>query len=178
LLALGGGNRRTANVVAHGFTNLFILDKKDLNDILTHYPESQKVLRRKAKKMLKNTSKPKDDNKTQKGFQHIIPPRPETPKLLKAAIAATEKMGFKGFSRLRRQLKVKKTVAPTSTSPVPPGSPVHHRSPVPPTKPEDDSTDIVSESADNTVFIRVSPAPGGDEQILSVEITAPEDEKK
>ncbi|CAH2323773.1 cyclic nucleotide-gated cation channel beta-1 [Pelobates cultripes] len=178
LLALGGGNRRTANVVAHGFTNLFILDKKDLNDILTHYPESQKVLRRKAKKMLKNTSKPKDDNKTQKGFQHIIPPRPETPKLLKAAIAATEKMGFKGFSRLRRQLKVKKTVAPTSTSPVPPGSPVHHRSPVPPTKPEDDPTDIVSESADNTVFIRVSPAPGGDEQILSVEITAPEDEKK
>ncbi|XP_063293466.1 cyclic nucleotide-gated cation channel beta-1 isoform X2 [Pelobates fuscus] len=178
LLALGGGNRRTANVVAHGFTNLFILDKKDLNDILTHYPESQKVLRRKAKKMLKNTSKPKDDNKTQKGFQHIIPPRPETPKLLKAAIAATEKMGFRGFSRLRRQLKVKKTVAPTSTSPVPPGSPVHHRSPVPPAKPEDDPTDIVSESADNTVFIRVSPAPGGDEQILSVEITAPEDEKK
>ncbi|CAI9616572.1 unnamed protein product [Staurois parvus] len=59
LLAVGGGNRRTANVVAHGFTNLFILDKKDLNDILTHYPESQKVLRRKAKKMLKNSSKPK-----------------------------------------------------------------------------------------------------------------------
>ncbi|CAJ0960027.1 unnamed protein product [Ranitomeya imitator] len=49
LLAIGGGNRRTANVVAHGFTNLFILDKKDLNDILTHYPESQKLLRRKAK---------------------------------------------------------------------------------------------------------------------------------
>ncbi|XP_018431508.1 PREDICTED: cyclic nucleotide-gated cation channel beta-1-like [Nanorana parkeri] len=49
LLAVGGGNRRTANVVAHGFTNLFILDKKDLSDILTHYPESQKVLRRKAK---------------------------------------------------------------------------------------------------------------------------------
>lgn len=49
LLAVGGGNRRTANVVAHGFANLFILDKKDLADILVHYPESQKLLRKKAK---------------------------------------------------------------------------------------------------------------------------------
>uniref|UniRef100_A0A8C7ME28 Cyclic nucleotide gated channel subunit beta 1b n=1 Tax=Oncorhynchus kisutch TaxID=8019 RepID=A0A8C7ME28_ONCKI len=49
LLAVGGGNRRTANVVAHGFANLFILDKKDLNEILVHYPESQKLLRKKAR---------------------------------------------------------------------------------------------------------------------------------
>jgi len=49
LLAGGGGNRRTANVKAHGFANLFILDKKDLADILVHYPESQKLLRKKAK---------------------------------------------------------------------------------------------------------------------------------
>ncbi|KAM4720898.1 uncharacterized protein WCC33_007325 isoform 3-T3 [Rhinophrynus dorsalis] len=179
LLAVGGGNRRTANVVAHGFTNLFILDKKDLNEILLHYPESQKVLRRKAKKMLKNSSKPKDEGPQQKGFQHIIPPRPETPKLLKAAVAATEKMGFKGFSKLRRRLKVKKTVEPSRTSPVPPGSPVHRRSPVPSIKSEDDdATEIVAESSDNTVFIRVSPSPRGDEQILSVEVTAPEDETK
>lgn len=44
-----GGNRRTANVAANGFANLFVLDKKDLNDILVHYPESQKVLARKGK---------------------------------------------------------------------------------------------------------------------------------
>lgn len=44
-----GGNRRTANVAAHGFANLFVLDKKDLNDILIHYPESQKVLARKGR---------------------------------------------------------------------------------------------------------------------------------
>lgn len=49
LLAVGGGNRRTANVIAHGFANLFILDKKDLNEILVHYPESQRLLRKKAK---------------------------------------------------------------------------------------------------------------------------------
>ena len=36
-------------MVAHGFTNLFILDKKDLNEILVHYPESQKLLRKKAR---------------------------------------------------------------------------------------------------------------------------------
>uniref|UniRef100_A0A672ZUV6 Cyclic nucleotide gated channel subunit beta 1a n=1 Tax=Sphaeramia orbicularis TaxID=375764 RepID=A0A672ZUV6_9TELE len=47
LLAGGGGNRRTANVKAHGFANLFILDKKDLAEILVHYPESQKLLRKK-----------------------------------------------------------------------------------------------------------------------------------
>lgn len=52
LLAAGGGNRRTANVIAHGFANLFILDKKDLNEILVHYPESQKLLRKKAKCVL------------------------------------------------------------------------------------------------------------------------------
>ena len=49
LLAGGGGNRRTANVKAHGFVNVFILDKKDLAEILVHYPESQKLLRKKAK---------------------------------------------------------------------------------------------------------------------------------
>ncbi|XP_056381336.1 cyclic nucleotide-gated cation channel beta-1 isoform X2 [Hyla sarda] len=179
LLAVGGGNRRTANVVAHGFTNLFILDKKDLSDILTHYPESQKVLRRKAKKMLKNSNKQKEEGPQQKGFQHIIPPRPETPKLLKAALAATERMGFKGLSKIRRQLKVKKSVEPTRSSPFPPGSPVHRRSPVPATKPEEDEpTEIVAESTDNTVFIRVSPSSRGDEQILSVEVTAPEEDNK
>ncbi|PNJ62921.1 CNGB1 isoform 3, partial [Pongo abelii] len=55
LLAVGGGNRRTANVVAHGFTNLFILDKKDLNEILVHYPESQKLLRKKARPRARKT---------------------------------------------------------------------------------------------------------------------------
>lgn len=47
--AKDGGNRRTANVKAHGFANLFVLEKKDLFDILIHYPESQKVLARKGR---------------------------------------------------------------------------------------------------------------------------------
>ncbi|KAF3832085.1 hypothetical protein F7725_025750 [Dissostichus mawsoni] len=58
LLAGGGGNRRTADVRAQGFANLFILDKKDLAEILVHYPESQKLLRKKAKTMLSKDKKP------------------------------------------------------------------------------------------------------------------------
>lgn len=56
LLAVGGGNRRTANVIAHGFANLFILDKKDLNEILVHYPESKKLLRKKARWNISGTT--------------------------------------------------------------------------------------------------------------------------
>lgn len=56
---------------------------------------------------------------------------------------------------------------------------MHRRSPVPPIKSEEDETEeIVAESTDNTVFIRVSPSPRGDEQILSVEVTAPEEDNK
>ncbi|NXN76408.1 CNGB1 protein, partial [Himantopus himantopus] len=105
LLAAGGGNRRTANVVAHGFANLFILDKKDLNEILVHYPESQKLLRKKAKKMLKNNNKPKDE-KGAPGDPLIIPPKADTPKLFQAALAATGRMGGKGpLAQLRWRLK-------------------------------------------------------------------------
>nr|XP_037864338.1 cyclic nucleotide-gated cation channel beta-1 [Chlorocebus sabaeus] len=105
LLAVGGGNRRTANVVAHGFTNLFILDKKDLNEILVHYPESQKLLRKKARRMLRNNNKPKEEKSVL-----ILPPRAGTPKLFSAALAVTGKMGDKGakggkLAHLRARLK-------------------------------------------------------------------------
>ncbi|XP_076427744.1 cyclic nucleotide-gated channel beta-1 [Peromyscus maniculatus bairdii] len=105
LLAVGGGNRRTANVVAHGFTNLFILDKKDLNEILVHYPESQKLLRKKARRMLRNNNKPKEEKSVL-----ILPPRAGTPKLFNAALAAAGKMGARGakggkLAHLRARLK-------------------------------------------------------------------------
>ncbi|XP_070356527.1 cyclic nucleotide-gated channel beta-1 [Equus asinus] len=105
LLAVGGGNRRTANVVAHGFTNLFILDKKDLNEILVHYPESQKLLRKKARRMLRNNNKPKEQKSVL-----ILPPRAGTPKLFTAALAAAGKLGAKGakggkLAHLRARLK-------------------------------------------------------------------------
>ncbi|XP_041670657.1 cyclic nucleotide-gated cation channel beta-3-like [Cheilinus undulatus] len=80
-----GGNRRTANVKAYGFANLFVLEKKDLFDILVHYPESQKVLARKGRKLMKSkgpaAAKAEEDKK--KGLA-LFGPKPATPKLLRA----------------------------------------------------------------------------------------------
>uniref|UniRef100_A0A3Q3BFS8 Cyclic nucleotide gated channel subunit beta 1b n=1 Tax=Kryptolebias marmoratus TaxID=37003 RepID=A0A3Q3BFS8_KRYMA len=96
LLAVGGVNRRTANVIAHGFANLFILDKKDLNEILVHYPESKKLLRKKAR--LNMDDKPEAKEEVKESPQAPAAPlRPETPKLLRAALEASEKStGLKG----------------------------------------------------------------------------------
>ncbi|KAJ4937449.1 hypothetical protein JOQ06_002084 [Pogonophryne albipinna] len=98
LLAVGGGNRRTANVIAHGFANLFILDKKDLNEILVHYPESKKLLRKKARKMLTKGKKPEPKEEPKGPPQApAAPVRPETPKLLRAALEMAERStGLKG----------------------------------------------------------------------------------
>uniref|UniRef100_A0A8C4IGL8 Cyclic nucleotide-binding domain-containing protein n=1 Tax=Dicentrarchus labrax TaxID=13489 RepID=A0A8C4IGL8_DICLA len=83
--AKDGGNRRTANVKAHGFANLFVLEKKDLFDILVHYPESQKVLARKGRKLTKAKGPPgaKTQEEKPKGMT-LFGPKPPTPKLLKA----------------------------------------------------------------------------------------------
>ncbi|XP_056868200.1 cyclic nucleotide-gated cation channel beta-3-like isoform X2 [Takifugu flavidus] len=84
--AKDGGNRRTANVKAHGFANLFVLEKKDLFDILIHYPESQKVLARKGRKLTKAKAAPaktdaKKEEKPKGAF--LFETKPPTPKLLK-----------------------------------------------------------------------------------------------
>ncbi|XP_028825954.1 cyclic nucleotide-gated cation channel beta-3-like isoform X2 [Denticeps clupeoides] len=80
-----GGNRRTANVAAHGFANLFVLEKRDLFDILVHYPESQKVLARKGKKLMKakGPAAAKVEEEKKKGLT-MFGPKPPTPKMLRA----------------------------------------------------------------------------------------------
>ncbi|KAM9332602.1 cyclic nucleotide-gated channel beta-3-like [Pholidichthys leucotaenia] len=82
--AKDGGNRRTANVKAHGFANLFVLEKKDLFDILVHYPESQKVLARKGRKLVKAKGPvgAKTNEEKPKGLI-LFGPRPPTPKLFR-----------------------------------------------------------------------------------------------
>ncbi|XP_077166385.1 cyclic nucleotide-gated channel beta-1 isoform X2 [Paroedura picta] len=170
LLALGGGNRRTANVVAHGFTNLFILEKKDLNEILVHYPESQKLLRKKARRMLKNNSKPKEEKGISKDVL-IIPPRAGTPKLFQAALVAAGRMGGKGrLAHIRWKLKELKALQAASSSPVVPKSPASHASPAGSRKSEDlKSEKTTAKSPVPSVVIHVTPAPKDDEQVISVE---------
>ncbi|KAM8966851.1 cyclic nucleotide-gated channel beta-3 [Pelodytes ibericus] len=104
LLSVGGGNRRTANVVAHGFANLFILDKKNLGEILVHYPDSKKLLMKKAKKLIKEKGKPTKPTVIRKGFAHLIPPKHDTPRLFQTIMAAAaSKPGFNMLRKVRMQ---------------------------------------------------------------------------
>ncbi|XP_034428969.1 cyclic nucleotide-gated cation channel beta-3 [Hippoglossus hippoglossus] len=93
--AKDGGNRRTANVKAHGFANLFVLEKKDLFDILVHYPESQKVLARKGRQLLKakGPAAAKTDEEKKKGLT-LFGTKPQTPKLMRVFADMCKKGGF------------------------------------------------------------------------------------
>ncbi|NWQ87521.1 CNGB3 protein, partial [Burhinus bistriatus] len=105
LLAAGGGNRRTANVVAHGFANLFILDKKTLNEILVHYPDSEKLLMKKAKVLLKEKGKPAPGPPVQptRGLASLFGQKQETPKLFKAMFGGRGKEGLARLLQLKRE---------------------------------------------------------------------------
>uniref|UniRef100_A0A8C3REI7 Cyclic nucleotide gated channel subunit beta 3 n=1 Tax=Cyanoderma ruficeps TaxID=181631 RepID=A0A8C3REI7_9PASS len=105
LLAAGGGNRRTANVVAHGFANLFILDKKTLNEILVHYPDSEKLLMKKAKVLLKQKGKPPPGPPVQqpRGLASLFGQKQETPKLFKAMLGGKGRDGLVKLLQLKKQ---------------------------------------------------------------------------
>jgi len=49
LLAMAGGNRRTADVRSKGYSQLFLLSKTDFEEAMREYPDVQKILRKKAK---------------------------------------------------------------------------------------------------------------------------------
>ncbi|XP_019748760.1 cyclic nucleotide-gated cation channel beta-1 [Hippocampus comes] len=130
LLAGGGGNRRTANVKAHGFANLFILDKKDLAEILVHYPESQKLLRKKAKTMLtKDDEKPREKG-SGKDPPQLIPVPPDTPRMFKAAMRVTARAGLAGTLA-----KLEKSCGPPRRTPPPSPLPAGHSSVIATTSP-------------------------------------------
>ncbi|XP_038665033.1 cyclic nucleotide-gated cation channel beta-3-like isoform X3 [Scyliorhinus canicula] len=103
LLAGDGGNRRTANVIASGFTDLFILNKKTLNEILVNYPDFQKILKKKAEKLFPKEKDKKDEVKINpsKGSILLIPHRPATPKLFHILLAAIKNRGSSLLKRFR-----------------------------------------------------------------------------
>lgn len=67
------------------------------------------------------------------------------------------------------------TAASTIAPSVPPPSPIHRRSPIQRTVTQDDD-DLVAQTTDSTVIIRVTPHQHG-EEILSVEMAEEEDGK-
>ncbi|XP_019400327.1 PREDICTED: cyclic nucleotide-gated cation channel beta-3-like [Crocodylus porosus] len=102
LLAAGGGNRRTANVVAHGFANLFILDKKSLHEILVHYPDSKRILMKKGRVLLKEKGKTTDGpNQQARGLASLFGPKPQTPKLFRALLGNSSKGGIGMLLKLK-----------------------------------------------------------------------------
>ncbi|XP_007461801.1 PREDICTED: cyclic nucleotide-gated cation channel beta-3 [Lipotes vexillifer] len=108
LLAARGGNRRTANVVAHGFANLLTLDKRTLQEILVHYPDSEKLLMKKARVLLKNKAPGTETTRPNKGLAFLFPPKQETPKKFKALLGGSGKAGLARLLTLKREQTVLK----------------------------------------------------------------------
>ncbi|XP_056595395.1 cyclic nucleotide-gated cation channel beta-1-like isoform X2 [Triplophysa dalaica] len=162
LLAVGGVNRRTANVIARGFANLLILTKMDLNEIMVHYPESQKLLRRKARKMVTKDKKPAEKKEEEKESVPIIPPRAETPKLLKAALEMSEKSGKKGtWTKLkersnRSSVSLQRSISSTAT----PNSPAHEPN-------SEQEPDALSQISDSSMQIPTTPTGSGDGNVFA-----------
>ncbi|KAM5315087.1 LOW QUALITY PROTEIN: cyclic nucleotide-gated channel beta-3 [Glossophaga mutica] len=103
LLAAKGGNCQTANVVAHGFANLLTLNKKTLKEILVHYPDSEKLLMKKSASQKKALATRATSPMKELGF--LFPPKPETPKMLKALLGGTGRAGLAQLLRLKREQK-------------------------------------------------------------------------
>lgn len=103
LLDLGGtqGNRRTADVRSKGFSNLFVLSKSDLQEVIVHYEDARAALESRAKVILKeNATRDKNEarkcetraSKRRKSQPNVVIDNPkipqQQPKLLDAVIQA------------------------------------------------------------------------------------------
>ncbi|KAJ7399649.1 hypothetical protein BTVI_113017 [Pitangus sulphuratus] len=178
LLAAGGGNRRTANVVAHGFANLFILDKKTLNDILRHYPDSEKLLMKKAKVLLKQKGKPPPGPPVPqpRGLAGLFGQKQETPKLFKAMLGAKGKDGLAKLLQLKRQQEVEEAKMETKPKEEEKMSEKPAASSAPPAPKKESKADakpavMQRRASKESLIISMSPSPrAGEGEILKVEI--------
>ncbi|KAG8570495.1 hypothetical protein GDO81_011291 [Engystomops pustulosus] len=188
LLSAGGGNRRTANVVAHGFANLFILDKKSLGEILVHYPDSNKLLTKKAKKLLKDKGKPSAPAPVRKGFTHLIPTKQETPRLFNTLLmAAGNKPGLRFLQKGKSEDNIEEAAADKNKMPLNQGEAekgenVKAQEPckTEPRSQKDEGkmdnvnsskTDVPAEAKNKSYIIRMSPsAKAGEGEVLTVEV--------
>ena len=102
LLDISGGpqgNRRTADVRSKGFSNLFVLSKSDLEEVIVHYEDARAALESRAKALLKeNANRDEREAKMRRPSRHSVkseeevvidnPRTPNQPKLLEAVIQA------------------------------------------------------------------------------------------
>ncbi|XP_054241477.1 cyclic nucleotide-gated cation channel beta-3 [Indicator indicator] len=180
LLAAGGGNRRTANVVAHGFANLFILDKKTLNEILVHYPDSEKLLMKKAKVLLKEKGKPQAGPPVPqpRGLASLFGQKPETPKLFKAMLGGKGKEGLTKLLQLKKEQDIQKPPAEAQKEPPQEEKPAQPAaSSAPPAQNKEPDTDkpkpadMQRRNSKESLIISMSPSPrAGEGEILTVEV--------
>ncbi|NWX86610.1 CNGB3 protein, partial [Nothoprocta ornata] len=192
LLAAGGGNRRTANVVAHGFANLFILDKKTLNEILVHYPDSEKLLMKKAKVLLKEKGKPAPAPPPPRGLASLFGQKQETPKLFKAMLGGKGKAGLATLLKLKREqedqekqakadeqkLEQNEKKPPKEGDKKPPEGAAPSTLPVQKEKPDADAKPAMDEKIPKKpLIISMAPSPiAGEGEILKVEVEEKKEE--
>ena len=89
LLGVDGMNRRTADVVSVGFSNLFVLKKKDLEAVLLDYPDAKRLMNVRARKLMReNAAKLKREQEERENviFNAADSSKKRDPALLKAVL--------------------------------------------------------------------------------------------
>ncbi|TDG41394.1 hypothetical protein AWZ03_012185 [Drosophila navojoa] len=131
LLGINGADRRTADVRSKGYSNLFVLSKSDLNEVIAYYPNAQAILKKRARQLMrKNAAREREEEERERARSALQadvvignPKTPETPpKLLQTVIQALPyespavvliTRGSKRVRRKRQSLQMETIVEPT-----------------------------------------------------------------